>query len=162
MTGQKVGGVFHQELVDGQIVGNQNGQRVFRTPSGPPRLLPDAGDAPRKTNDQGGIEAADVDPKLQGIGAGHTQQFTLEEQLFNIPPFTGQIAPAIGSDHLGQGRAFLSQLFPDITIQQLRMHPGPREPDHLVPSSNQLHHQVFSFGIAASPQARLLDPGRVP
>ena len=65
--------VVHEPLVESVLPGHQHRQRFVGGPPGSARLLTERGDRSGEPRHHRGVESADVDPQLQGIGSGYAE-----------------------------------------------------------------------------------------
>ena len=62
-------------------------------PPGPAGLLPQRGPGAGPAGEQHRVQAAHVDPELEGVGRGQPQQPALPQGLLEHAPVLGQVAP---------------------------------------------------------------------
>ncbi len=91
-------GVAHEKLVERIVQPNENGERIIRAATGAPRLLPQTRNRARIADEHGRVEVANVNPQLQCIRRRHAEQIALEQPGFDLAPFVGEIAGAVGTD----------------------------------------------------------------
>ena len=65
---EEVLGVSRHVLVQRRRVGDEDGERRLVAAAGAAHLLPGAGQRARIAEEHGGVEPADVDPQLEGVG----------------------------------------------------------------------------------------------
>ncbi len=66
---EKIFGIFHDKLIQRIAPADENRQRMAGSPARAPRLLPGAGDRAGVACHDAGLQIADIDTKLQRIGA---------------------------------------------------------------------------------------------
>src|SRR5690349_4348801 len=64
-------------------------------------LLAQARDRARETDRDDGVEQADVDPQLEGVGGGDAEQLAGREALLDLSPLRGCVAGAVGREAAG-------------------------------------------------------------
>ena len=142
------------ELVQRGRVGNQYRDRGARAPAGAARLLPRRGHAPRIAEEDGGVEAADVDAELEGVGGDHPQHRAFAEAALDLAPLQRQVAaPVAPHDALGAG-ACLERLL-EIRQEHLGGEPRGGEHDRLEPLVQEGERDVPRAVEGRAPDAQL-------
>jgi hypothetical protein len=94
--------VVHEVGVEGVVAGHQQGGGVLGAAPGATHLLPERRAGAGEPGDQDGVEAADVDAELEGVGGGQAQQLPGAQPLLDLAALLGQVAAAVGRDPAGQ------------------------------------------------------------
>ena len=106
-------GMMHQVGVQRVVAGDQHGDRTAPVPARPARLLPERCPRPRPACDEHGVQAVDVNAKLQGRGGGEAGEGSRAQRLFQPAPVLGEVAGAVGGHPLAEpGGARLGQRAP--------------------------------------------------
>ena len=84
-------GVAAEELVEGVLAGDIDGEAAVSAP-GPPPHLPQAGDRARKGDADRRIELADVDAELEGVGGDDGEQLAGGQPRLDLAPLLGGVA----------------------------------------------------------------------
>ena len=142
---EELDGMIEEVLVEGVRQGHDRGQGLATTPPGAPRALPGGHDAARVTDQNGGVEPADVDAHFECRGRDHTVELTREQPSLDVPAFFRQEARAIGSDATSEPRVLPAQP----GVQQLGDAPGLGEDDRLLASLEQPHEQSQGGRVGA-------------
>ena len=95
-------GVGDQVGVERVVLGDQHPERVLRATAGPPDLLPERRPGPGEAGDEHGVEPADVDAELEGVGRGQPDQVAAAQRRLERPALLGEVAAAVGRDPVGQ------------------------------------------------------------
>ena len=96
-----------------------------------PAWLPGAGDGTGITGHDAGLQFADIDSKLQGIGAHHTDNLAVAQPLFDLTPEIGEIAAAVARNELRLAGFLAIKLVPQILRQNLHLKTAGCEDDRL-------------------------------
>ncbi len=104
---------------------------MTRAPPRPARLLPGAGDGTGITRHDAGLQVADIDAQLQGVGADNTHHLPLTESLFHFPPQVGKIAPPVARHELGVAGLAFSELVLQVFRQDFHVEAAGGEDDGL-------------------------------
>ena len=159
---EEVERVVHEVLVDGRVLGDEEDDRLLGASARAAGLLPGAGDGAGVADDAAGVQAADVDAQLQGVGAGDAQEFPLRQLALDLAPLGGQVAAAVGVHAAGQARADLVEPLAHGAQQALGPVARAAEADDLHVVLDQLAHQADGLGQRAAAAGEGAQQGRVP
>ena len=95
--------------VERVVASDQDPERVVGTSAGPADLLPERRTRAREAGQQHGVEAADVDAELEGVGGRQPGQLAGPELALQLAALLGQVAAAVGRDLRRQRRIDLRQ-----------------------------------------------------
>ena len=142
--------VVHDVLVQWAGARNQHSAGDIVPAACPSRLLPGAGDGSGIPAHDAGVQLADVDPQLQGVGRDHAPHLPLSKATLDLPPLLGKVAPPvaansaisrrtraqvvhqIGKEELSGGARSGEDDGLDVVLDEVRGHP-PRLVDHRAP-----------------------------
>ena len=115
---------------------------------------------PGKCDDDGGVESADVDAQLEGVGSNHAGQFASEEFPFDLASLGRRVTGPIGRN----GRLQLvRQAIDDRLVDQLGRLAAAGEHDGPEPFCDESGRDLARPGQGRPSPARLLvDQGRIP
>ncbi len=91
-------GVVHEVGVQRVVARDQDGERLLPGPAGAPGLLPHRGDGAGPAGEHDGVEAADVQAELEGVGGGDAEQLAALQPLLERAALLRQVARAVGRD----------------------------------------------------------------
>src|ERR1700735_5340372 len=89
-----------EELVERVLAGDVDRQTAAAT-AGPSPHLAQAGDRPRERHTDGGVELADVDPQLEGVGRDHAEQLARGRAALELVALGRRVPGPVGSDPFG-------------------------------------------------------------
>ncbi len=137
-------GVADQPLVELVVAGDEDGQALLGLPPGPPGLLPERGDGAGEAVEHAGVEPADVDAELQGVGGDDAAQVAAEQLLLDLPPLGGQVAAPVGPHRAppGPGEAPVG-----VGGDDLGHAPAAAEGDGPPPVADQLGQEPGRLGV---------------
>ena len=127
---EEVVGVLGDELVEGGRVRHQHRHRRALAPPRAARLLPGRGHAARIAEEHGHVEAADVDPQLQGVGRDDAEHRPVAQPALDLAALHRQVAAAVPADHALRSRPRLQGVL-QVRDEDLRREPRRREHDRL-------------------------------
>ncbi len=104
-----VSGCVDEIGVERVVAGHEDPQCVLGATPGPADLLPEGGPGAGEAGDQHGVEPADVDAELEGVGRGEAHQVTPAQGGLEGAALLGEVAPAVGRDPAGQRGIDLGQ-----------------------------------------------------
>ena len=148
---EKVFWMLHHILVDRAIVSYKDSNGFFASATSSARLLPCAGNSAGISHYQARVQAADVNPKLQGCCADNAYQLTREELTLDIPSVLRKVSTAIRLDRPRQSGAKALQIIPTIPVNDLGKHSGTNKRNCLNIVPYQLHHEVSRLCIRTEP-----------
>src|SRR5262249_20047591 len=96
-------GIAGEELVERVVAAHQHPETVAAPACATP-LLAQRGDCAGKADRDGAVEEADVDPELEGICGGDTEQLALDEPAFDLATLLRRVAGAVGGQTPGDAR----------------------------------------------------------
>ncbi len=152
-----------EELVQGVLAGDVQGQSLGAPPRPPPHLAQARdraweGDADRR------VQLPDVDAQLERVGGDDRQQLAGRQPSLDLAPLLGRVAGPVGGDPLGELRA-AQLLEPGASepLDQLDPAPAAEEADRPHPLANQVGEQLGGLGEDRAPRHRpRVDDRRVP
>ena len=147
--------MVHQIGVEGIVGGHEERERSRPCPARPACLLPQRGPRPGPAGEQHGVEAADVDAQLQGIGGGQAHQRALPERPLERSPFFGQITASVCRDRTVQRRRHHRQGAARCGGERLDACPRAREGHRLHAGADEVRQQVRCLARRASPHRGL-------
>ena len=108
-------------MVHRVVAGDEDGERGLATAPGAPRLLPGRCYSSRISHQYGHVEAADVDPELEGVGRDDGLHHARAEVALDLAAELGEIAASVAADQLGVApvlpRAVLQILDEDLDLR---------------------------------------------
>src|SRR5918995_5673619 len=97
---QELVGMAAEELVESVLARDVDGEPAAAAPGAPPHL-PEARDGAGEVDADRGVELADVDPELEGVGGGDREQLARGELRLDLAALLGRVAGPVGGDALG-------------------------------------------------------------
>jgi len=94
-AGKEIVRVFHNELIHGIALSDQDGKAAACSASCSACLLPGTGNGSRITHHDACLQVADVDAQFEGIRTYHPHDAAFTETLFDLPPEVGKVATAV-------------------------------------------------------------------
>ena len=130
---------------------DQDRQGVLGAPTRPADLLPQRGAGAGEAGHQDGVQSADVDPELQGVGGGEPDQLAAAERDLDLAAFLGQVATAVRRHPRRQRRVDLGQVLGRGHRDLLGAAPRPdeREGPHVL--GDQVGEQICRLGRRGAP-----------
>ena len=152
-----------EELVQGVLPGEVQRQ-ALAAPSRPAPHLAQARHGSGEGDADRGVELADVDPELEGVGRHHGQQLSARQRGFDLAALLGGVPGAVGRDqrpelgHVPLGEAVareaLDQLYPAAAVEKA-------DRAHSLADESREHVSALGQHRPARPRA-LVDQRRVP
>ena len=142
---KEIVGVFHDELVHGIALCNQDREALPCPAARPACLLPGAGDRARIADHDACLQIADIDAELEGVCAHNPHDAFLAQAFFDLPPQVGQI-PAPVARHVMVVRYSSPEHVLEVLGQDLHVEPARREGDGLYPVADKVVHHVAGGG----------------
>ncbi len=157
---QEVLGVADDELVERRARGHEDPDRAGST-SGPAELLPGGGDGPRVADQDGGLQAADVDAELERVGAHHAGDLSAAQAGLDLAPPQRQVARAVAADPLAGVESRRQRLL-QVGEHHLDLKPAAAEDDGLYALADPGRRDASRLEHRAAPHAHLaVDQRRV-
>ena len=152
-AGEQLARVGHPPLVELVLPRHQHRRRLLALATGPARLLPHRGDGAGEAVEDAGVEAADVDAQLQGVGGGHAAELATEQLGLDLPPLRRQVPAPVRPHERGQlGRHPAAGL----GGHQLGAQAAAGEGDGPRPGRDEAAQQSGGLVVARRPGAGLL------
>ena len=153
--------IAHDELIERRARRHENRRRSSRPASGAARPLPRRGDGPRVARQDGHVQRADIDAKLQGVGRHDRPHAAFPEPPLDLPAAVGKVPPAIPADEVllaGPRRQRVLQ----VGCEELGGQTALRKHDDLQPALEELEGDPPRLREIGAPDPELLvDDGRV-
>ena len=130
--------MVHEVGVERVVARDQDREGVLPAAPGPADLLPQSRPGPGEAGQQHGVQPADVDPELEGVGGGEADQLAGAERRLDVAPLLGEVAAAVRR-HPGRERGVdLTEKLGGGHRHLLRAAAGPDERQ----GADVLDHQV--------------------
>ena len=134
-------------------------ERVPGAAPGPADLLPERRAGAGEAGHQHGVEAADVDAELEGVGRRQPEQLARAQRLLERAALLGQVAAAVGRDPAGQRRVDLGEQLGGGQRHLLGAAPRPDEGQGADALGDQVGEQVGGLGGGGAAHRRAVLAG---
>ena len=160
---EELGRVAAEELVERVLAGHVHREAGVAPPGAAPHLA-QARDGAGEGHAERGVEVADVDAQLEGVGGDDREQVALRQPLLDLAPLGGRVAGAVGRDALGQvGPARVLEPLAREALDQLHAAARLQEADRADLALDQLGQQLRRLGQrGGAPAQPLVHERRVP
>jgi hypothetical protein len=139
---QKLVGVAAEELVQGVLAGDVEGE-PFAAPPGAAPHLAQAGDGPGEGHADRRVQVTDVDAQLERVGRNYGQQVAIRQARLDLTALLGGVARPVRRDALGELRApELLEPHAREALDQLDAAPTAKEADRAHPLADQVREQL--------------------
>ncbi len=154
--------MVHQVGVQRVVPGHQHRESLLAGASGPARLLPQRRPGARISADHDRVQPDQVDPQLQGVRRGQTEQLAVQQRPLQLATLLAQVAGPVRGHPVAEPRHRLVEAAPGAGRHHLGAPAGADEGQRAYPGGDGVGEQVGGLPQRRAANLGQLDPGSRP